>query len=578
MRSLSYLLCVLLLTVAMPAFARLPSARGCGAACEQPVSLRMPPTFDVGDYTPIGMPPYAVVPMNTAWVDANPTWMQWGVPILTAVLILSVALAIVFQQQARVTTRALRRKSQELEREADQRRVAQERLDMLAYFDVLTGLPNRLSFSEDFATAVAEADLEGAGLAVLFIDLDRFKTINDSLGHAQGDALIRLVGARLHACLRGQDSISRFGGDEFVITLGHVHSTAAVERVAERLLASLAGAIDVGGTAVYVTASIGIALYPDDERSMDGLLKNADTAMYHAKEQGGNRYQFYQREQTARVVERLRTDTRLRQALERDEFVLYYQPIVDLHSEKVRGVEALLRWKDPERGMVDPGTFVPLAEDTGLIVAIGEQVLARACAQVRAWQRARLGQLHLSVNVSARQFQRAVIGAVVRNALQETGLQARLLHLEITEGTLLVLSEEARECLRALKASGVRLVLDDFGTGYSSLSYLTQLPFDGLKIDRSFVQNIPDRPDEAQIAQAIIAMGHGLHLSVTAEGIETPAQFAFLRDRGCTFGQGYLLGRPMPAGTFETWLRRRNEQSLRVLSPLDLQGLDHKGT
>lgn len=567
--------CILLL-LAAPAAA----SNACGRACAPPVwtqaSARIIPVLGISDYAAQRVaPPYAAAPTEP-WIDSTPTWMRWGMPLLTAVLILSIALAIVFQQQARVTTRALRRKSQELEREADERRVAQERLDMLAYFDVLTGLPNRLSFAEDFAAAMQDADREKAKVVVLFIDLDRFKTINDSLGHGAGDSLLRLVGARLHACLRGEDVISRFGGDEFVITLPHVRATRTAERVAERLLESLNGPIDIGPAEVYVTASIGIAVYPDDERSMDGILRNADTAMYHAKEQGGNRYQFYNREQTTRVVERLRTDTRLRQALERDEFVLHYQPIVDLRTEKLSGVEALLRWKDAERGLVDPGTFIPLAEDTGLIVAIGEHVLTRACAQVRSWQRAGLGALHLSVNVSARQVQRAVIGHVVRHALKDTGLQARLLHLEITENTLLVLSEEARTDLRGLKATGVQLVLDDFGTGYSSLSYLTQLPFDSLKIDRSFVQNIPEGSSERQIAQAIIGLAHGLNLTVTAEGIETAAQLAFLRDHGCTFGQGYLLGRPMAADVFEDWLRRGQDRHFQAF---DLRHVpDHPGT
>jgi diguanylate cyclase (GGDEF)-like protein len=501
------------------------------------------------------------------WLETHPerllpAWLQWAIAILAVVLVLAIAIAALFRKQVRVKTRELYRKEQELEDAADQRRLAQEQLNQLAYFDSLTGLPNRLSFTEDFGATMQEADREGGKVAVLLVDLDRFKTINDSLGHGAGDVLLRLVGSRLHASLRSHDSIHRFGGDEFVIVITRIASIETLERVAERLLASLGGAIDLGSTQVYITASMGIAVYPDDDRSLDGILKDADTAMYQAKEQGGNRYQFYNQEFTTRVMERFRTDTRLRQGLERDELCLYYQPIFDLQQRRVVGMEALLRWNDPLRGLIEPATFVPLAEDTGLIVPIGEWVLSRACAQARAWQRDGLDGLRLSVNVSTRQFQRGQLVASVRRVLRQTGLDPEFLELEITEGLLLVLSAEVRGCLSDLQALGVRLVLDDFGTGYSGLSYLKQLPFHTLKVDRSFVQGIPNNSSDTQIASTILAMAESLGLDVTAEGIETEEQLAFLQARGCEFGQGHLLARPMAPRQFETWLQKFDMHAL----------------
>jgi EAL domain-containing protein (putative c-di-GMP-specific phosphodiesterase class I) len=314
------------------------------------------------------------------------------------------------------------------------------------------------------------------------------------------------------------------------------------------LLHSLAMPIDIGSTQIYSSASIGIALYPDDATSMEGLLKHADTAMYRAKEMGGNRFLFYHAQQTARVVERLTLDTRLRQALERDELLLHYQPIVELGSRRIVGVEALLRWDDPERGLVMPGAFISAAEDTGLIVPLGEWVLEAGCAQLRDWQKQGKAEgMTLAVNVSTRQFEGRRLVKSVEQALSRTGLAPEFLELEITENVMLIMNEEVRSSLDSLRGMGVRLSLDDFGTGYSSLNYLKQLPFHTLKIDQSFVSKIPGQPGDTQIVTTILALAKGLELEVVAEGIETQAQFDFLLGHGCEFGQGYLMSRPLEA-------------------------------
>jgi predicted signal transduction protein with EAL and GGDEF domain len=346
--------------------------------------------------------------------------------------------------------------------------------------------------------------------------------------------------------LQAHDHLSRFGGDEFVVIVSEIGASSDAELVATRLLHSLAMPIDIGSTQIYSSASIGIALYPDDATSMEGLLKHADTAMYRAKEMGGNRFLFYHAQQTARVVERLTLDTRLRQALERDELLLHYQPIVELGSRRIVGVEALLRWDDPERGLVMPGAFISAAEDTGLIVPLGEWVLEAGCAQLRDWQKQGQAEgMTLAVNVSTRQFEGRRLVKSVEQALSRTGLAPEFLELEITENVMLIMNEEVRSSLDSLRGMGVRLSLDDFGTGYSSLNYLKQLPFHTLKIDQSFVSKIPGQPGDTQIVTTILALAKGLELEVVAEGIETQAQFDFLLEHGCEFGQGYLMSRPL---------------------------------
>lgn len=487
--------------------------------------------------------------MNQSVQYQFPRWLVWLAAGLFSAVVLMAGVAILLRKQVAARTR-------ELQFEVDERRLAQSRLDNLAYYDSLTRLPNRVSFLESLRAATGSARRRNSRIALLFIDIDRFKTINDSLGHDAGDQLIIQVAQRLQACLRDGDTINRFGGDEFVAILQDVHELADVKLVAGRMLESLGTPINIGVTEVYSSVCIGIALFPDDDNG-DNLLKYADAAMYHAKALGGNNYQFYNEELTRRVHNRLSLETRMRHALERNEFLLHYQPIFNLDNLQPVGVEALIRWQDPERGLISPDDFIPLAEETRLIVPIGEWVMQHACAQVREWESQGLGRLTLAVNVSSRQFEHNRLYPNVMSALRNSGLDARQLELEITERMFLDISRNVRETLDKLTNEGVRLSIDDFGTGYSSLSYLKQLPVDTLKIDRSFISGIPGEMDDAQIASTIVSMAHGLELNVVAEGIENEDQLNFLDAFRCDRGQGYYLSRPQPAEEIARWFKER---------------------
>ncbi len=490
--------------------------------------------------------------LNQSHPDYFPHWLRWLAGGLFVVMLMMLGITLLLRKQIAIRTR-------ELQIEVDERRKAQVLLDRLAYYDSLTGLPNRLSFSETLKTAMASARRRNYKVAVLFVDLDRFKTINDSLGHDAGDKLIVQVAKRLTACLREEDSINRFGGDEFVAILQDIVNVTNVDRICERMLKCMKESFDIGVTNVYSSVSIGVALYPNDDTTTDGLLKDADVAMYHAKEQGGNNYQFYNAEFTSRVRDRLSLETRLRQAVDRDEFIIHYQPIFSMSTRTTTGVEALIRWQDPERGMVPPDDFIPLAEETGLIVAIGGWVMERACLQVKTWENEGLGCLHLAVNVSSRQFDGNEVLSTVSRSLRNARLDPQRLELEITERMFLKLTGKVADIFDNLKGEGVQLSIDDFGTGYSSLSYLKQLPIDTLKIDRSFVRDIPGDKDDAQIASTIVTMAHGLDLGVVAEGIETAQQFDFLSSLGCDRGQGYYIAKPMSVEEFAIWFRQQNE-------------------
>lgn len=486
------------------------------------------------------------------WLEAvpaqNPHWLPWAAAGASGLLLLVMAVAGILRHQVRRQTGELRQHANQLQSEIEQRQRAEAHLNQLAYFDRLTRLPNREGCRIALEEAMAGMQGTDTRMALMFIDIDRLKNINDGLGHGAGDLLLQQIAARLQSVLRVHDHLSRFGGDEFVVIVADIGALTDAEAVATRLLESLITPIDIGATRIYTSCSIGIALYPDDADSVEILLKHADTAMYQAKEQGGNRFLFYQAKQTERVIERLTLDTRLRQALERDELLLHYQPVVELASQRIVGVEALLRWDDPERGLIMPGAFISAAEDTGLIVPLGEWVLEAGCAEMRAWQQRGLAEnLTLAVNVSTRQFQDRRLVKSVEQALLRTGLAPECLELEITENVMLIMNDDVRTTLDTLRAMGVRLSLDDFGTGYSSLNYLKQLPFHTLKIDQSFVSKIPGQPDDTQIITAILGLAKGLGLQVVAEGIETRAQFQFLREHGCEFGQGYLMSRPVPA-------------------------------
>ncbi len=437
-----------------------------------------------------------------------------------------------------------------------ERKRAEEQIKSLAYHDVLTGLPNRLLFNDRLNVAVAQAHRQQQRLGILFLDLDRFKVINDSLGHSLGDRLLQAVAERLEAGVREGDTVARLGGDEFILLLPGIAKSDDIARVAEKILDSLRLPFRLEGRDLFVTASIGLSLYPEDGLDGETLVKNADIAMYRAKEQGRDNFQLYTHAMNERAVERLALESSLRKALAHGELLLHYQPLLDLSTGRVHGVEALLRWEHPETGLVYPGDFMHLAEITSLILPIGVWTLRTACAQVKKWQEDGHPHLCVAVNLSARQFQQPEIVEHVKRALRETGLSARSLDLEVTESHAMQNAEATIHTLRELKALGVRISIDDFGIGYSSLSYLKRLPIDTLKIDQSFVRDITSDPDDAAIATAIIALAHTLKLRVVAEGVETQQQLEFLSTRQCDRMQGFLFSRPLAAAECGEFLAR----------------------
>jgi diguanylate cyclase (GGDEF)-like protein/PAS domain S-box-containing protein len=457
-------------------------------------------------------------------------------------------------------------------RDITEQKRTQERLTYLAHYDELTGLPNRTLFNENLRQILVDSQRRQRLVAVMFLDLDRFKTINDTLGHETGDTLLKAVAERLRQSVRRGDVIARLGGDEFTIALADVAQADDVALVAKKILESFAYPFQIGGRDLFVTTSIGIGLYPQDHEQADGLLKSADAAMYRAKELGRNNYQFYTKELNAQASKRLALETHLRRALERNEFFLNYQPQVDLRTGEMVGMEALIRWQNPELGLVSPADFIPLAEETGLIVPIGDWVLRTACNQNKAWQKAGLPALRISVNLSARQFREKNLIDTVRQILDQTGLAPKYLELELTE-SLLQHVETAELVLKELHNLGVHLSVDDFGTGYSSLNYLKRFPIDNLKIDRSFVRDVINDPDDAAITDAIITMAHTLGIYVVAEGVETREQLAFLHQHRCDLVQGYYFSKPLPAEAFVELLR-----SGRKLMPSDWASAASKKT
>ncbi len=424
----------------------------------------------------------------------------------------------------------------------------------LAQHDFLTNLPNRVLLNDRIAQAAVLAARHGTTLAVLFLDLDNFKYINDSLGHAVGDQLLQSVAQRLCACVRSSDTVSRQGGDEFVVLLSEDKYAEGAALTADKILAALAVPHSVAGHELHVTTSIGISVYPADAQNAETLIKNADTAMYQAKEKGRNNYQFFKSEMNVRVVERQVIETHLRQALEREEFVLHFQPKVNLDTGMITGAEALLCWMHPQWGMVLPDRFVTIAEECGLIVPIGRWVLREACAQAKRWEEAGLKPGSIAVNISALEFRHKDFVEGVHAILNETGLPARCLQLEITESVLMRDAESSTAILLRLKNMGVQLAVDDFGTGYSSLSYLHQFPIDVLKIDQSFVQDIASPQGNGIIVSAVIAMGTSLKQRVVAEGVEEQVQLAFLKARNCEEGQGYFFSLPLIAEQYAALL------------------------
>jgi diguanylate cyclase (GGDEF)-like protein len=441
------------------------------------------------------------------------------------------------------------------EREAAQ--LASFEIEHLAYHDALTGLPNRPLFVDRLILALAQAGRGDNKLAVFFLDLDRFKDINDSLGHSIGDALIKAVAERVRRCVRDGDTVARFGGDEFTLLIPRVEQFEDVAKIAQKINETLKIPFFINGQELFVTTSIGISLFPNDGLDPETLVRNADLAMYRAKEQGRDNYQLYAPAMNARAVERLALENMLRRALKQKELAVHYQPLIDLVTETIVGVEALVRWQHPQLGLLSPSHFVSAAEASGLIIPIGDWVLRTACRQATIWNE-RLGtELTVSVNLSARQFSQPDLVAQIRRALQETGLEPELLELEITETNAMENAEVTIHTLRELKAEGVRISMDDFGTGYSSLNYLKRFPIDTLKLDQSFVSEVATDAGDAAIVTAVIAMAHSLELKVVAEGVETAEQLAFLRQRGCDTIQGFYFSAPMSADELEPYLELR---------------------
>jgi len=441
-------------------------------------------------------------------------------------------------------------------RDITERQRYEETIRHQAFHDAMTGLPNRLLFKDRLDLAMAHARRNKQMLAVLFLDLDRFKLINDTLGHDLGDQLLQSVAIRIKECVREDDTVARLGGDEFTLLLPEIIKEESAAKVAHKILEAIRQPLDIGNHELYITASIGIVFYPNDGKDVETLLKNADTAMYRAKEKGRNNYQLYTPVMNAKAFERLVIENSLRRALERNEFILYYQPKFSISTRQIVGVEALLRWQTPDKGLIQPGEFIPIAEETGLIVPIGEWVLNAACAQNKAWQEAGLPHVRVAVNISARQFQLQNFVDTVTKVLEKTGLDPKWLELEITETVAMQNAEFTIKMLLELNEMGIHLSIDDFGTGYSSLSYLKRFPINKLKIDKSFVSEIGvGQNDKAKIASTIIILGQSLNLGVVAEGVETVEQLDFLKGHQCDEMQGYLLGKPTSADDFKKLLK-----------------------
>ncbi|AFC28749.1 EAL domain-containing protein [Paenibacillus mucilaginosus] len=444
-------------------------------------------------------------------------------------------------------------------RAVNERKRAEEKIQHMAYHDALTDLPNRLMFDEKLGRCFQEAERNGSMMAVMFFDLDRFKVINDTLGHHVGDQLLRLLARKLRHYVSDKDVVARFGGDEFIILLTNMAHADEAAQFAKGIPDLLKDPFVIEGHELFVTASIGISMYPSDGKEVDTLLKNADIAMYRSKEKGGNAFQYYHPDMNKRSLHRLNLEIHLRKALERGEFQVHYQPIVDLRNGSVYGMESLVRWQHPEWGVVSPGEFIPLAEETGLIVPIGNWVLLESCRQNRRWQQLGYPPLVVSVNISAIQFNQMNFVQIVTDALKESGLAPDRLCLEITENIAMNNVPHIIETMQKLKALGVGISIDDFGTGYSSLSYLKRFRVQTLKIDQSFIRDVTLDEDNAAIVTALIAMSHRLKIKSLAEGVETQEQLDFLVAQGCDKIQGYLFSKPIPADAFETMIKENRQ-------------------
>jgi len=455
-----------------------------------------------------------------------------------------------------------------LVRDITERKQAEEQIAYLAYHDSLTGLPNNRLFRDRLRQGIAHAQRNGTMLAVMFLDLDRFKLINDTMGHGIGDRLLQVTADRLSEAIRSTDSIAlnksplintsvaRLGGDEFTILLEDIENTKAVSRVAGRMIRAVSEPIMLGDQEVYTSTSIGVAVYPADGDDVEMLLKNADAAMYHAKEQGRNNYQFFTQSMNESSVEQLLLENNLRKAITKGELQLYYQPQVSVVSGQLVGMEALIRWQHPEKGFISPAVFIPVAEETGMIMEIGEWVIQQACRQAAEWRDKGFKPIRISVNLSARQLKDERLPDIIASNIFDTGMEARYLGVELTESAIILEPEMALARLQNIKSLGVKLSLDDFGTGYSSLSYLKRFPIDTLKIDQAFIHDVKVDHEDAALVKAIIAMAHGLGMDVVAEGVESQEQLKFLGAHACDTIQGFLFSRPLPAAEIENMLNK----------------------
>ena len=468
--------------------------------------------------------------------------------LVTACIVSVTVTAFIYRlvSELRETEKLLAEKTLHLEKTLRTHKAAEQNLIQVTNFDVLTGLPNRFLFLDRLGHAISQSARNQRMVAVLLLDIDNFKTINDTFGHSHGDLLLQDIADRLRGCVQEDDTLARIGGDEFAVVLEGVSEVDEIALIAQNIVDIFSRPFAPSSQEIYVTPSMGITLYPMDGQDCDSLLKNADAAMYRAKEYGRNHFRFYTTDMNALAIERFAMEGALRRAMEREEFVLHYQPQVDIKSGRMIGVEALLRWNHPERGLVPPNEFIPLLEENNLIVPVGEWVLRTACAQSRAWQDAGLPALRMAVNLSARQFRQDTLVEMIDNILRETGVSPKLLELELTEGLLMENTDETSAILGQLKSRGVLVAIDDFGTGYSSLSYLKRFPIDRLKIDRSFVRDIITDSNDAAIAVAVISLGRSLGLSVIAEGVETGEQLEFLGVQKCDEYQGFHFSRPVP--------------------------------
>jgi len=441
-------------------------------------------------------------------------------------------------------------------RDITERKRAEETIRRQAYYDLLTSLPNRSLFKDRLSQAMNHARRNKQMLAILILDLDRFKNINETLGHLVGDQLLVGVAERILSTVHEGETIARLGGDEFTILLPQLSQIEDSVTFAKKVIDALQAPFNLGTHDLHVTTSIGISIFPADGEDPEVLLKNAETAMYRAKEQGRNNYQMYASIMNATAFKRLLMENNLRRGVERKEFTVHYQPIVDLKNRKIVGMEALARWQHPELGLIFPMEFIPLAEETGLIVPMGEHIIGTACNQTQQWRKAGYPNLYVSVNLSGRQFQHQNLGETIGRILGETQLPASHLLLEITESIAMKNADHTITLLNELTKLGGKLALDDFGTGYSSLSYLKRFPIQTLKIDQSFVRDITTDPNDAAIVTAVIALAHSMHLTVVAEGVENEAQMEFLRQHDCDMAQGYLISHPLPADEFEQLLKK----------------------